>query len=418
MRAPASSGASSAERGCHHGGMTEALTSSDVRTHNLGLVLSRLDREGPASRSELARATGLVPGAITALTAELIEAGLLRAAGPTAPSGRGRPQARLELDGSGRAVLGVHFSVDALRLRAVDLAGRELLLREEVVRFPSGDPGAVADLLAERIRSAGGALPPLVAIAVAVPGPVRRGTQRVPLAIDFGWVDVDLAGLLRERLGERAPAVRLVNDANAAAYLEFAELRARVDGATDAIYLKSDTGIGGGAVVGGELLLGAAGYAFEPGHVIVVPDGALCDCGRRGCLVTVAGPEVLLRAAGLEAMAAEAGMPAALDELVRRHRAGEPVARAVVEEACRWLRLSIEGAVALLQPQFVVLGGYLVQLVEELGALSGLALGGLGAGELRGADAVMAAGHGANAALDGALLVVRHELLADPTPLR
>ncbi|SKB02597.1 Sugar kinase of the NBD/HSP70 family, may contain an N-terminal HTH domain [Agreia bicolorata] len=396
----------------------ESLTSSDVRDHNLGLVLASLEKVGSASRTELAEATGLVRGAVTALVAELIELGLVRTssvasqlveATPAPRVGAGRPQEKLELDGSRLALLGLQFTSDRIHLHVVDLAGRSLLRRDLAFRAPYGDPGALVTTLVEQIEEAYAAAivgsPTIIQWVFAVPAPVLTSTGVIPIAIDFGWRDVDFAALISDRIEVPRLGIRVVNDANAATYGEFNSLwrNPNTAGVTDVIYLKSDIGIGGGAIVAGSVLLGANGFAFEPGHVSVVPDGVECECGRRGCLVTVAGPERIVSLAGLDTYAAANGLEAALQEVVRRFRASESTAVAAIGEALKWLRLVLENLVMLFEPQYIVLGGYLAELVDEFSEfpvpMSAASLGALGA-------------------LDGAILQARHSLLSSPGPLR
>ena len=399
------------------------LTSNDVREHNLGLVLSQLDRLGAAARSDLTNATGLTSGAITLLVAELIGAGLVRALPPEeAPSGgkrAGRPRERLEVDGRGLALVGLQFFVDEVLVSAVDLAGRSLRRETRSVRTPHGDPAALADQLSALVDEvvagllAQSVLP--VRLAVVVPAPVVLGTETIPVAIDLGWTDVDLRDLLRERGWTFPLGVHVVNDANSAAYAEFVELQALSGDAevSDMVYLKSDTGIGGGAIVAGEILSGVDGVAFEPGHMVVAPDGAACACGQRGCLVTVAGPDVVLDRADLTAYRAEHGLPRALAELVRRYRAGDEPAAVAVDGALAWIRLALVNCIVVLQPQFVVVGGYLAEFVDELSPLPLSQLSGKGSP----LDAVRRAVHGAYSGVDGALLHGRREILRRPSVL-
>ncbi|WOF21558.1 ROK family transcriptional regulator [Microbacterium betulae] len=400
------------------------MSSNDVREHNLGLVLSHLDRAGAAARSELAEATGLTSGAITLLVSELIAAGLVRSVpvsdARTGGKGVGRPRERLEIDGRAFALVGVQFVVDEVLVSAVDLAGRPLRREAHAVRTPYGDPEALVaqlDALIDGVVTglrAEDVLP--MRLVVVVPAPVVRGSEMIPVAIDLGWTDVDLGGLLRRR-GRTFPlGVHVVNDANSAAYAEFAELQAR-GGVSDMLYLKSDTGIGGGAIVAGEILSGSDGVAFEPGHMVVVPDGAPCACGKRGCLVTVAGPDVVLVRAGLEAYRLEHGLPRALAELTRRYRRGDGAAVVALDAALSWIRLALVNCIVVLQPRFVVVGGYLSDLVEELRPLplSPPSTGGAASDDAE--AGVLSAAHGLYSGVDGALLHDRRELLRAPGSL-
>ena len=115
---------------------------------------------------------------------------------------------------------------------------------------------------------------------------------------------------------------------------------------------------------------------------MLVPGGAPCSCGKRGCLVTVAGPDVLLREAGLSGLARTDGFPAAEDELFRRVDDGDATARAAVRGSAAWLRLCLVNLCMTLQPSVVVLGGYLPRLRDLL--VDGVADDGLGGAGLPG----------------------------------
>lgn len=393
------------------------LSPSDIRAHNLGLVLSQIDRAGSISRTNLARETELAAGAITLLVSELIEAGLVRDSEvpATSTSGRGRPQRAVEIGGEATAVIGVQFVLDALLITAVDLGGRVLLRSESTVQMPYGEPDAVADRLATAVEAARSELASrgvtTASVVVVAPAPVLQPSEVILAAVDFGWHDVDLAAMLRARIPGVPCGIRIVNDANAAAYAEFAELApGRSGGPTDMIYLKSDTGIGGGAIVGGRLLTGVNGVAFEPGHIVVVAGGERCACGRRGCLVTVAGPEVVLRNAGMGDDRVDGGLPAALEELVRREAGGDAVAQAAVEDLLGWIAIAISNCIAILQPGVVVIGGYLAAYVDRLRTVAPFSTDILASDP----DGVRAAVHGHFSALDGAVLLTRRALLAEP----
>ncbi len=411
---------------CHDRGVDHvrgAARSEDVRAHNLASVMSHLDLVGRASRAELAAQTGLVSGAVSSLVQELRDARLVRSVAPvedTGPPRRGRPVEIVEIDGTDLGFLVVQFLMGQVRVVGTDLAGRVLHEDLRAVTTPVGDPGALADVLAGptdrglAALTATGARP--AALAVLAPAPVDPLTGHVAWSTDFGWHDVDLAALLTERLAEPPEQVLVLNDAQTATHAEaVAHRRATGRPVQHLVYLKADTGIGGGVVVEGQLLRGASAFAFQPGHVVTVPGGQPCSCGKRGCLVTVAGPDVLLQEAGLAARAGSDGSPAALTELFRRLAdEDERVVRAAAGSAA-WLRLSLVNICVLLQPEVVVLGGYLARMKHLL-----LAEGddGLGSAGLPGGPEVLAARHGDDSALQGALSLVRSGVLTQPGQVR
>lgn len=130
-------------------------------------------------------------------------------------------------------------------------------------------------------------------IAVATTGLVDRGCLSAinpqTLAVPPGF---PMEALLSERLGV---TVRAINDAQAAAWGEFRFGAGR--GMTSMVFLTVSTGVGGGLVLDGAVRTGPGGLAGHIGHVVAVPDGPLCGCGRRGCLEAVAAGPALAQAA-------------------------------------------------------------------------------------------------------------------------
>jgi predicted NBD/HSP70 family sugar kinase len=124
--------------------------------------------------------------------------------------------------------------------------------------------------------------------------------------------------------------------------------------------------VGGGIVIDGRPLVGAAGCAGEVGHVQVNPMGVRCRCGAIGCWETEIGGPALLRRAG----SVENGyQPEAVARLLREAAWGDSVALQAVGEVGRWLGAGLGGLINAFNPQRVVLGGYLSTmwpLVEQI----------------------------------------------------
>lgn len=173
-----------------------------------------------------------------------------------------------------------------------------------------------------------------------------------------GWHDIALADIVT---AEFATPCALQNDATAAALAEYRYGAARGTGTV--IYLTLSTGVGGGAVIGGRLMYGAAGNGGELGHITVRPSGRLCSCGRRGCLEAYASGNNIARRAQ-EAMASTLGSwlstlphsPTSAD-VAEGKRRGDPVASAVWDETVEVLGQALTDLVNLFEPDMVVLGG-------------------------------------------------------------
>ena len=218
---------------------------------------------------------------------------------------------------------------------AAGVVDQEGALRSRAVRPtpPQGDAEAVLSALLEaaaEVRTGGE-----VACGVGCGGPMTRGGEAVsPLNIP-GWRDFPL----RRRLAEAvALPVHVDNDAKALALAE--GWRGAARGVDAFVAMVVSTGVGGGIVLDGRLLEGAAGNAGHIGHVIVEPEGRTFACGAVGCLEAEASGS---------AIAARTGRPAADAPPSERARAGQMVGRAVATVANLLdLRLAVvAGSVAL-----------------------------------------------------------------------
>jgi glucokinase len=193
---------------------------------------------------------------------------------------------------------------------------------------------------------------------------VDAARSTVVFAPNLAWRDEPLRADLEKRTG--LPVV-VENDANAAAWGEFRHGAGRdVD---DMVLLTVGTGLGGGIVVGGQLLRGHSGFAAELGHIRVVPDGHRCGCGNRGCWEQYASGRALVREAR-ELASTDSPMAARLLELAggkaknlqgphvtRAAEEGDPAAVELLADVGTWLGEGIASVVAALDPALIVVGG-------------------------------------------------------------
>ena len=124
-------------------------------------------------------------------------------------------------------------------------------------------------------------------------------------------------------------------------------------GADNVLFISGEYGVGGGVIVDGRPLTGAAGYAGEVGHMPINPNGTACRCGSIGCWETEVGEAALLRLAGRPTGGGGAGVDAVLVEAA----AGSPGALSALDHVGRWLGIGLAGLVNIFDPELIVLGG-------------------------------------------------------------
>ena len=323
-----------------------------LRRRNLATLLRHVHREGAISRASLTTLTGLNRSTVGALVANLADLGLVAEGEAVGYGTPGRPSPLVRASADSVVVLAAEVEVATLSLAVAGLGGH---LQERVrIDRPAHrrNPEATADDLAELILSAFSRLGRrrVVGVGVAVAGIVRQQDGFVHVAPNLSWRNVPLADMLLARIGDDAP-VLLGNDADLGALAEHA--RGAGVGVDNVIYVASEVGVGGGIIVDGRLLTGAAGYAGEIGHITVDPAGAQCRCGARGCLEAEAGEWALLRHMGRSSDNERVAVAAVLAEAA----AGSSDALAALHTVGSSLGTGLSGLVNIFNPDRVVLGG-------------------------------------------------------------
>ncbi len=323
--------------------------------------LLALIRDGRAStRSELSRLTGLSRSTITQRIDVLIDGDFVYEAGE-APSSGGRPPQTIAFNSSLGVVLVADLGATHSRLAVADLSGEVLGEMSGDLAIADGPDRVLAwvlDRFAELLDGAGRSGDAVRGIGVGLPGPVEYSAGRaVDPPIMPGWDGVAVPELLQATY----PVPVLVdNDVNIMALGEYwTRWRHRVD---SMLFVKVGTGIGSGIVANGNIYRGQHGAAGDMGHVQVASAGnTTCRCGNLGCLEAVAGGAAIAR------QLTELGTPVEdAREVARRAMAGDPTANRLVRDAGRQIGEVLAGAVNLLNPGAIVLGGDVALAANQL----------------------------------------------------
>lgn len=229
----------------------------------------------------------------------------------------------------------------------------------------------VLESIHDALREAGRSPESIRGIGIGCPGTVDLEKGQIIDSANLGWKNVHVKEILEREL--RAPAV-VLNDVDAGVYGEY-----RFGAGKNArclIGVFPGTGIGGGCVYDGVILRGKHLSAFEIGHVQVNPNGALCGCGRIGCLETEASRLAISAAAAMAAYRGEAPhlyQQAETDlgkirsgVLAASVKAGDKAVERIIQRAARLIGQVVGDVVNLLAPEVVVLGGGLVEAMPDL----------------------------------------------------
>ncbi len=207
---------------------------------------------------------------------------------------------------------------------------------------------AATELVDKVLHQAGVDRDRVLGVGMGLPGPINRATGAVgSSSILPGWVGVNAAAEMERRLGL---TVHVENDANLGALAEFVWGSGR--GHSDVVYIKLSSGIGAGLLFGGRLHEGAGGTAGEIGHTPAQQGTAICRCGSRGCLETVASARAIA-----EQLAVSRSEPVSTKELLELTSNGDPAASRLIGEAGREIGVALAGLCNLLNPDCVIIGG-------------------------------------------------------------
>ncbi|AIE60729.1 ROK family glucokinase [Bacillus methanolicus] len=213
----------------------------------------------------------------------------------------------------------------------------------------------------------------LIGIGIGAPGPVNLATGTVYEAINLGWEnEYPLRDLLEV---ETSLPVMIDNDANCAALGEM--WKGAGNGAKDLVCITLGTGVGGGVIANGDILHGISGAAGEIGHITSKLEGGVpCNCGKTGCLETIASATGIVRIANEKL--AEKENAGDLAERYMKNGAitskdvfdcasnHDPLANEIIDEVAYYLGLALANVANTLNPEKIVLGGGVSKAGEVL----------------------------------------------------
>ncbi|MDE2445566.1 MAG: ROK family protein [Alphaproteobacteria bacterium] len=335
-----------------------------VRRQNRMLVLETLRFHGPSARVDIGRLTGLSPATITTITLQLLQEGaIVERADLAATAGegrRGRPVVSLGLNAEAAFLIAIKISIGTLEYALADYAGqiraranvtvptRRLSAQDFSKRLVFETQKFVRDNVITRNQ--------LAQINVAAQGVTDNVNGAVGWSPAFRVSGVAITGPLADAFG--VPCT-LANDANMIAEGLIARKAVATHGTTACVFM--GYGIGMGLVIDGAVYHGTSGSSGEFGHMNHIPSGALCRCGRRGCLEAYASDYGILRSAEnlpddtpCPTHAVEPEVMIALENAARR---GDQNAVAAFKTAGAAIGLGLARMIALLNPDRIVLSG-------------------------------------------------------------
>lgn len=352
-----------------------------MRAMNAAQVVRRLRSEGPLSRADLVRATGLSKPTITNVVAHLEDlAYIARADEPEEGRRPLTPRYRYRADRG--QVLGIDIGADKTLLLLADLSGNVLARTRFATRFVAPDgPSQVFDQLSSAsdrlLAEIGASRDTLLAVVVGTPGVVSLDGVVTTAPQLEGWEGLDLKGALE---GIYPCPVHVVGEV--ALSLQAESWLGVTRGIDDALFIHLGIGVGAAILVGGSILHGADGGAGEIGlmpYPAPQPDGTVdflpLESLAGGGALQRLGADLARTPEGTRLRELAGGDPDAVDAALvfTASREGDAAAAALVEQSTRSLGWALSGLICALNPRSVVIGGglsrsadlFLAQMIEQ-----------------------------------------------------
>lgn len=268
--------------------------------------------------------------------------------------------------------LGVDLGGTKVEAALVDDKGHIIFSQRYPTHSKNGPAAVIADIQACVKDCMMKASKDAVALGIGVAGQVEPSTGSVKFAPNLGWRDVPLGGELEKSIG--LPVI-VMNDVRAATYGEW--FYGAGKGMRDMVCVFVGTGIGGGAVCGGQMLEGCSNTAGELGHITIVAGGRRCHCSNLGCLEAYAGGWAIAeRAKDAVKDNSRAGqklihIAGAIDKITAAtvssaFKDKDPLAGQLVEETGMYLSSGIVSIVNAFNPCLIIMGGGIIENLPEL----------------------------------------------------
>ncbi|GGP12064.1 ROK family transcriptional regulator [Oceanobacillus neutriphilus] len=324
-----------------------------IRKYHYFLLLSLIQKHKNISRTQLAKITKMSNTTVGKIINELIDDELILEIGNTVGDA-GRRAKLLTINSKGAYIIAVEIDLEYTNIALVALNGT-ILSSLQINLNANQNPNTVMDIIIKNIKLLMTKFQPeikekILAIGIGLPGLITWPKGEVLVVPQFHWKDVKVKSYIEARLDY---IVYIDTDVRTALLAEslFGNMTQYDNSAC--IYVGS--GVGGAVMMNGEILRGHHNMLGEIGHITIDPDGALCDCGRLGCLQT------FFCSSDLEK---KAQMP--INEIFQAYDREELWAKRLIEQARKYLALTIANISCIYNPEAVLLTGPMIWKYPQL----------------------------------------------------
>jgi predicted NBD/HSP70 family sugar kinase len=328
----------------------------DQRESGRYQVFDAIRSANQIARIDIAKATSISPATVTAITSELLSAGLIKELHPEPTPGgskRGRPRVALSVCDNAFLIAGMKIADRQISIVLLDFGGETVfeyaqpiperrMTTDELAEIVRGGLHAACEACKRKMEDVAG-------LGLGMAGLIDAERNYIYWSPSLEARNVEFGDALNKVL---PMPVFVDNDANLVAKAEqhFGEGQ----GETDFIVVTIEQGVGMGIVIGNEIYRGERGCGAELGHTKVQLEGAMCRCGQRGCLEAYVGDYALLREASVHGQ----GLPHdSVPALYAHAKAGDATALSIFERAGRMLAMGLVNVINIFDPKLVILSG-------------------------------------------------------------
>ncbi len=329
----------------------EPITHGSIKNYNRKKILSLLMSKRELTKQEISLRTKISIPTVTTNVNELIDEGILEEAGVANSSG-GRKPVVIRFVPDSRFSFGVDVDVDKVKIALVNLDCKIILERSfAITSFTKIEElvEKISDEINQMIKEKNIEEEKVLGVGFSLPGTVNEKKMVLELAPNLKMKNINF-----KQFGNifKLPFY-IENEANCGAYAEYLLSGSK---ASNFIYISITQGVGTGIIMSGHLYKGKNQRAGEFGHMVIIPDGKQCNCGRRGCWELYVSEKALL-----ENYYEKAGKSLKLDEFMKLVRSNDRIALNVWSEYIEYLSIGIENLILGLDPSVIVIGGEIVR---------------------------------------------------------
>jgi len=343
-----------------------AINVRDLRKRNRARALAAVYHNGPMTRQQIGKATGVSPATVSNLVGDLLNQGVIVEAGAEDSDG-GRPRALLRVKPEYKYVVGVDVGETAILVELFDL---NMQVRASHSITPTAerlDPKKTVEYVLEGldrvVTYSGLAQEEILGVGVGVPGLVVNGDDAVVHAQTVGWDGVPFGKMLR-----RGTTLPLFVENGAKTFGQAEKWFGAARDAENAIIVLLGTGTGVSIFTEGELYRGASSSAGEWGHTTVMVNGRTCRCGAKGCLEAyVGGWAIVARYDELRGRTPADNVTDLVARLtaIAEAPSDDRSAAKVLQETATYLGAGIANLINLFNPERIVVGGWIDEILAD-----------------------------------------------------